>query len=49
MSKSVTFNEVWYLGFIAISLRDTEYQDYMFLISNGIGWNYLEDLKCIAV
>lgn len=49
MSKSVTFNKVWYLGFIAIWLRDTENPHYMFFISDAIEWNYSEDLKCIAV
>lgn len=33
----------------AISLRHTEYQDYVFLISDGIGWNYSKGIRSMKV
>lgn len=33
----------------AILLRHTEYQDFVFLISDGIEWNYSKDLRSVKV
>jgi len=35
--------------FNAESLIHAEYQDYMFLISDGFGWNYSKGLKYLKV